>query len=158
MQAHRQRLHQGAFLPGNALGQQEALLRTDDNIFRIGTGNAAKAMAAHLLAPVALARQTHGTSAAADEGHGGNTVALLPLRFRAGTEAHHLIDPATGAPDADLTKKVQAAALKRGLLLLTCGVYGNVIRFLFPLTIEDHVFTEALGVLDAALADVLTAA
>jgi 4-aminobutyrate aminotransferase len=68
------------------------------------------------------------------------------------------IDPATGAPDADLTKKVQAAALKRGLLLLTCGVYGNVIRFLFPLTIEDHVFTEALGVLDAALADVLTAA
>ncbi|RJP65207.1 MAG: 4-aminobutyrate--2-oxoglutarate transaminase [Comamonadaceae bacterium] len=65
------------------------------------------------------------------------------------------IDAATGAPDADTTKKVQAAALKRGLLLLTCGVYGNVIRFLFPLTIEDSVFAEALGVLDAALAEVL---
>ncbi|MDP3832921.1 MAG: 4-aminobutyrate--2-oxoglutarate transaminase [Hydrogenophaga sp.] len=65
------------------------------------------------------------------------------------------IDAATGAPDADTTKKVQAAALKRGLLLLTCGVYGNVIRFLFPLTIEDGVFAEALGVLDAALAEVL---
>ena len=50
---------------------------------------------------------------------------------------------------------VQMAALKRGLLLLTCGVYGNVIRFLFPLTIEDSVFAEALGVLDAALAEVL---
>jgi 4-aminobutyrate aminotransferase len=62
---------------------------------------------------------------------------------------------ATGAPDADTTKKVQAAALKRGLLLLTCGVYGNVIRFLFPLTIEDAVFAEGLDVIDAALAEVL---
>ena len=62
---------------------------------------------------------------------------------------------AAGAPDADTTKRVQAAALKRGLLLLTCGVYGNVIRYLFPLTIEDSVFAEALGVLDAAMAEVL---
>ena len=69
--------------------------------------------------------------------------------------ACEFIDPATGAPDADTTKKVQTAALKRSLLLLTCGVYGNVIRFLFPLTIEDSVFAEALGVLDAALAEVL---
>ena len=60
-------------------------------------------------------------------------------------------DPATGKPDMDLTKRVQSEALKRGLLLLTCGVYGNVIRFLFPLTIQDNVFTEALGILDAAL-------
>ena len=62
---------------------------------------------------------------------------------------------AKGAPDADTTKKVQAAALRRGLLLLTCGVYGNVIRFLFPLTIEDTVFAEGLAVFDAALAEVL---
>jgi 4-aminobutyrate aminotransferase len=68
--------------------------------------------------------------------------------------AAEFVDSA-GAPDADTTKKVQAAALKRGLLLLTCGVYGNVIRFLFPLTIEDTVFAEALGVLDAALAEAL---
>jgi len=33
-------------------------------------------------------------------------------------------------------------------LLLTCGVYGNVLRFLFPLTIEDTVFEEALAILD----------
>ena len=69
--------------------------------------------------------------------------------------ACEFIDPKTGAPDADLTKRVQAAALKRGLLLLTCGVYGNVIRFLFPLTIEDTVFAEAMDVLDAALAETL---
>jgi 4-aminobutyrate aminotransferase len=69
--------------------------------------------------------------------------------------ACEFIDPATGAPDADLTKRVQMAALSRGLLLLTCGVYGNVIRFLFPLTIEDSVFAEGLAAFDAALAEVL---
>ncbi len=62
------------------------------------------------------------------------------------------IHPESGAPDADLTKKVQQAALKKGLLLLTCGVYGNVIRFLFPLTIEAAVFSEALTILDEVLA------
>ena len=59
---------------------------------------------------------------------------------------------ASGAPDAELAKAVQQAALKKGLLLLTCGVYGNVIRYLFPLTIEDSVFEEALAVLDDVLA------
>lgn len=61
------------------------------------------------------------------------------------------VHPDTGAPDADRAKKVQAEALKRGLLLLTCGVYGNTLRFLFPLTIEDALFHEGLAVLDAAL-------
>jgi len=59
--------------------------------------------------------------------------------------------PVTGVPDAEFTKKVQAYALDKGLLLLTCGVYGNVIRFLFPLTITASVMTEALAILDAAL-------
>ena len=49
-------------------------------------------------------------------------------------------------PDADLTKAVATEALKRGVLLLTCGVRGNVIRFLPPLTIEPAMFGEALGV------------
>ncbi len=62
------------------------------------------------------------------------------------------IHPATGAPDADFTKQVQQAALQKGLLLLTCGVYGNVVRFLFPLTIEDAVFEEAMAILDTVLA------
>jgi len=63
-----------------------------------------------------------------------------------------LVHAETGAPDADMAKKVQQTALKQGLLLLTCGVYGNVLRFLFPLTIEDTVFDEALAILDSALA------
>jgi 4-aminobutyrate aminotransferase/4-aminobutyrate aminotransferase/(S)-3-amino-2-methylpropionate transaminase len=47
---------------------------------------------------------------------------------------------------------VQNRALEKGLLLLSCGVYGNVIRFLFPLTIQDAVMNEGLDI----LADVLT--
>ena len=64
--------------------------------------------------------------------------------------ACELVDPVTGKPDLDYARRVQQAALDRGLLLLTCGAYGNVIRFLFPLTIEDPVFDEAMVILDAA--------
>jgi len=48
---------------------------------------------------------------------------------------------------------VQCLALQRGLLLLTCGMYGNVIRFLYPLTIETSVFSEAMQILESALLD-----
>ncbi|TAG47327.1 MAG: 4-aminobutyrate--2-oxoglutarate transaminase [Betaproteobacteria bacterium] len=58
---------------------------------------------------------------------------------------------ADGSADADFTKRVQAEALKRQLILLTCGVDANVVRFLFPLTVQDAVFEEALGILDASL-------
>lgn len=54
-------------------------------------------------------------------------------------------------PDADFAKKVQVAALERGLILLTCGVNANVVRFLFPLTIPQPVFEEGLDALRAAL-------
>ncbi|MGB3178259.1 MAG: 4-aminobutyrate--2-oxoglutarate transaminase [Albidovulum sp.] len=56
-----------------------------------------------------------------------------------------------GKPSADFANKVRAEALKRGLLLLTCGVHGNVVRFLSPITIQDAVFTEALGKLEESI-------
>jgi 4-aminobutyrate aminotransferase len=59
--------------------------------------------------------------------------------------------PGGHTPDPDFTKRVQARAMERGLLLLTCGVYSNVIRFLFPLTIPDAVFAEGLSALESAL-------
>jgi len=77
--------------------------------------------------------------------------AMADVRGLGAMVACEFADPATGAPDADKTKRVQTAALKAGLLLLTCGVSGNVIRFLFPLTIEDAVFEEAMGILQTAL-------
>ena len=42
-------------------------------------------------------------------------------------------------------------ALDKGLILLTCGVHGNVIRFLAPITIQDGVFAEALDILEASI-------
>jgi len=54
-------------------------------------------------------------------------------------------------PHPDFANAVRVAALERQLILLTCGVHGNVIRFLPPLTIQDTVFDEALDILEAAL-------
>ena len=61
---------------------------------------------------------------------------------------------ADGTPNPDFANAVRLAALERGLILLTCGVFGNVIRFLPPLTIQDSVFDEALDVLQATLLEV----
>lgn len=55
------------------------------------------------------------------------------------------------APDADATKRVTTLALERGLILLSCGVYSNVIRLLAPLTIEDDVLEGGLAALEACL-------
>ena len=65
--------------------------------------------------------------------------------------AAEFFDPDTGEPSAEITKRVQKAALEEGLILLTCGVYTNAIRFLYPLTVQDHVFDEALDIIDRAL-------
>ena len=46
---------------------------------------------------------------------------------------------------------MQANALEDGLLLLTCGIHFNVIRFLMPLTIPDAVFDEALRILERSI-------
>jgi 4-aminobutyrate aminotransferase/(S)-3-amino-2-methylpropionate transaminase len=50
-------------------------------------------------------------------------------------------------PDADLAKAIVAEAARRGLILLSCGVYGNVIRILVPLTASDSLLDEGLGML-----------
>ena len=59
--------------------------------------------------------------------------------------------PGSDVPAPDFAGRVREEALKRGLILLTCGVHGNVIRFLAPLTIPDAVFEEALDILDDSL-------
>ncbi len=62
-------------------------------------------------------------------------------------------DPQTGNPDAARVQKVQSKALEEGLLLLNCGMYGNAIRFLYPLTIRDDLFAKALDIIERALQD-----
>lgn len=61
-------------------------------------------------------------------------------------------------PNAALTKALVAAAAARGLILLSCGVRLNVIRFLAPLTIEESVLQEGLERLEQALVDCLSPA
>ncbi|WP_019939501.1 4-aminobutyrate--2-oxoglutarate transaminase [Bordetella sp. FB-8] len=63
-------------------------------------------------------------------------------------EFHH---PQDRRPNAELAAGIQKRALRNGLVLLTCGVHGNVIRFLFPLTIEDAVLDEGLHILSEAI-------
>ena len=52
----------------------------------------------------------------------------------------------------ELQKALAEEAQKRGLILLTCGVYGNVVRFLAPITIPDAHFTEAMAILEDSVA------
>ena len=66
--------------------------------------------------------------------------------------AAEFVHPATGAPDAALTAAVAKAAIAEGVIVLTCGTYGNVIRFLPPLSMPDHLLHEGLDVVAAALA------
>jgi 4-aminobutyrate aminotransferase/(S)-3-amino-2-methylpropionate transaminase len=55
------------------------------------------------------------------------------------------------APDADLTKALVKRAAEKGLVILSCGLYGNVIRFLVPLTASDEVVREGLAIVAESL-------
>ena len=66
--------------------------------------------------------------------------------------AAEFVDPATGEPDASLTGAVARACVAAGVIVLTCGTFGNVIRFLPPLSIGDDLLNEGLDVLAEALA------
>jgi 4-aminobutyrate aminotransferase-like enzyme len=76
---------------------------------------------------------------------------LKDVRGLGSMVAAEFFDPISGEPSPDAVKRVQQAALAEGLILLTCGVYANVVRFLYPLTTEDAVFDEALDILERAL-------
>ncbi|MBN9177975.1 MAG: 4-aminobutyrate--2-oxoglutarate transaminase [Microbacterium sp.] len=73
------------------------------------------------------------------------------IRGHGAMVAAEFVDPATGAPDAALTAAVAKAAIAEGVIVLTCGTYGNVIRFLPPLSMPDHLLHEGLDVVAAAL-------
>ncbi len=58
------------------------------------------------------------------------------------------------APDADLTRALVQAASRKGLILLSCGIYANVIRFLAPLTISDALLKEGFHLFEQTLQEV----
>ncbi|NUJ87690.1 4-aminobutyrate--2-oxoglutarate transaminase [Plantibacter sp. MCCC 1A11337] len=74
------------------------------------------------------------------------------IRGRGAMMAVEFVDPATGEPDAALTARVAKASHQAGVIVLTCGTYGNVVRFLPPLTIPLELLDEGLDVVLEALA------
>jgi 4-aminobutyrate aminotransferase/(S)-3-amino-2-methylpropionate transaminase len=72
------------------------------------------------------------------------------VRGRGAMLAVEIVLPGSAEPDAATTGAVAAACHRQGVVVLTAGTYGNVLRFLPPLTIPEPLLVEALGVLAAA--------
>ncbi len=73
------------------------------------------------------------------------------VRGRGAMLAIEIVKRGTTDPDPDLTKAVAAEAFARGVVLLTCGTYGNVIRLLPPLVIGDDLLDEGITILEDIL-------
>lgn len=70
------------------------------------------------------------------------------VRGRGAMIAVEIVRAGMTEPDPDFAKRVAAEAHRKGVVVLTCGTYGNVLRFLPPLAISDELLTEACDVLD----------
>lgn len=78
------------------------------------------------------------------------------VRGRGAMIALEFVRPGTTEPAADVCAAVAKAAHEAGVVILTCGTYGNVIRLLPPLVIPEHLLHEGLDVLDEAIATATT--
>ncbi len=76
--------------------------------------------------------------------------AIAEVRGRGAMLAVEIVQPGTLTPDPAATAAISAACHAAGLLTLTCGTYGNVLRFLPPLVIADDELSRAMEILDAA--------
>jgi 4-aminobutyrate aminotransferase / (S)-3-amino-2-methylpropionate transaminase / 5-aminovalerate transaminase len=77
--------------------------------------------------------------------------AIADIRGRGAMVAMELTKPGTLEPDADLAKAIATGAHQAGVIVLTCGTYGNVFRFLPPLNISDALLNEAFDVLEQVI-------
>jgi 4-aminobutyrate aminotransferase/(S)-3-amino-2-methylpropionate transaminase len=75
------------------------------------------------------------------------------VRGRGAMIAVELVKSGSAEPDPELTKALSSAAHAAGVIVLTCGTFGNILRFLPPLSISDELLTEGLDVLALLLAD-----
>ncbi len=73
------------------------------------------------------------------------------LRGRGAMMALELVRPGTTDPDAEAARAIAKACHDQGVLVLVCGTYGNVIRLLPPLVIDDSLLDDGLGVLASAI-------
>jgi 4-aminobutyrate aminotransferase/(S)-3-amino-2-methylpropionate transaminase len=78
--------------------------------------------------------------------------AVGDVRGRGAMLAVELVEPGTTTPNPQLTAAIAGACHQAGLITLTAGTFGNVLRFLPPLVIGDDLLHEGLDVLDEAFA------
>lgn len=76
------------------------------------------------------------------------------VRGRGAMIAVELVRSGTDEPDADLAKAVATGAHQAGVIVLTCGTFGNVLRFLPPLAISDELLTEGLSIVAQILKEI----
>ena len=79
------------------------------------------------------------------------------VRGRGAMIAVELVEPGTKTPAAAFAGQVAAACHQAGLIVLTCGTYGNVLRFLPPLVIGEDLLVEGLDIIEAAFEQVTAA-
>ncbi|SEL41781.1 4-aminobutyrate aminotransferase / (S)-3-amino-2-methylpropionate transaminase [Blastococcus sp. DSM 46786] len=79
------------------------------------------------------------------------------VRGRGAMLAVELVRPGTTEPDAELAGRIAKACHAQGVIVLTAGTFGNVLRFLPPLVIGQELLADALDVLDAAFAEQVAA-
>ena len=89
---------------------------------------------------------------------GGDQGPIGEVRGRGAMLAVELVKPGTHEPDPETTRAVAATCMSQGVLILTCGTYGNVIRLLPPLVIDQELLSDGLDVLESALRSHHTAA
>jgi 4-aminobutyrate aminotransferase/(S)-3-amino-2-methylpropionate transaminase len=77
--------------------------------------------------------------------------AIGDLRGRGAMIAIELVKPGTLEPDADRTAALAKHCYANGVLVLTAGTYGNVLRFLPPLTMPAHLLEESLSIIEQGL-------
>ncbi|MCE5292265.1 MAG: 4-aminobutyrate--2-oxoglutarate transaminase [Nocardiaceae bacterium] len=80
-----------------------------------------------------------------------DTGVIGDIRGRGAMLAIEIVKPGTKEPDATLTKEVTTAVNAAGVVMLTCGTYGNIIRLLPPLVISDELLVEGLEVIGSVL-------
>jgi len=85
------------------------------------------------------------------EGLRGEVPEISDIRGPGFMNAVEFKDAASGEPNPGFANRVREIALSKGMILLTCGIHANVIRFLSPITIQDEVFSEALDILEASI-------
>src|SRR5664280_2891851 len=76
------------------------------------------------------------------------------VRGRGAMVAVELVRPGTTTPDPESTAAVAKACHAEGLVVLTCGTYGNVLRFLPPLVMPEHLLEEGLTILEKSFTEI----